>query len=349
VFTNNLAAHGDYGFSGSGSGEGNPALALYFPNSVFRGNGIIGGNSSVYPSGNFFPPAIADVGFVNPATGQYGLLSSSPLHNAATDGADVGMDTTALNAAQTGSVAVSTASGVAPAPGVTVSAASFSAAANAPGSVVSLFGTALAVQPAAAPSLPLPSSLNGTVVTLNGLVAPLFYASPTQINYQLPFGLNGLSEASLVVSVNGVVSPPVIVPLFVDAPGIFTLNQQGTGQGAILISQTGQIAGPLGPNSRPVGPGEYISIYCTGLGPVTNTPAAGAPASSSPPSTTLTAPTVVVGGVVVPVQFAGLAPGFTGLYQVNVQVPANSSTGAAVPVSMRFNQGASNVVSIAVQ
>jgi uncharacterized protein (TIGR03437 family) len=96
-------------------------------------------------------------------------------------------------------------------------------------------------------------------------------------------------------------------------------------------------------------PGEYISIYCTGLGPVTNTPAAGSPASSNSPSTTLTVPTVVVGGVVVPVQFSGLAPGFTGLYQVNVQVPANSSTGAAVQVSMRFNQGASNVVTIAVQ
>ncbi len=348
VFTNNLAAHGAYGFSGSDYGEGTAALNHYFPNAVFQANGAIGGNSSVYPAGNFFPSTTGDVGFVNAAAGSYGLLPSSSLHNAATDGTDVGIDATALNAAQVGSV-VSPAAGVAPAPGVTVSAASFSAAANAPGSVVSLFGTALAVTPAVAPSLPLPSSLNGTVVTINGLPAPLFYASPTQINYQLPSALTGLSEASLVVIVNGVVSPAVTINLFVDAPGIFTLNQQGTGQGAILISQTGQIAGAAGQNSRPVNRGEYISIYCTGLGPVTNAPADGSPAPSNPPSTTLTVPTVVVGGAVVPVQFAGLAPGFSGLYQVNVQVPANSLTGAEVPVSIRFNQGASNVVTIAVQ
>jgi uncharacterized protein (TIGR03437 family) len=347
-FTNNLATHGSYGFSGSDYGEGNVALAYYFPNNVFQANGIINGNASLYPSGNFFPGGIGDVGFVNAPAGVYGLLSSSSLHNAATDGTDVGVDTTALSAAQAGVVVDSIAT-TPPIPGVTVSAASFSTAANAPGSVVSLFGTALASTQAAAPSLPLPSSLNGTVVTVNGLAAPLFYASPTQINYQLPTGLTGLSEASLVVSVNGVVSPAVTINLFVDSPGIFTLNQQGTGQGAILISQTGQIAGPSGQDSRPVMRGEYISIYCTGLGPVTHAPADGSPAPSSPLSDTVSVPTVVIGGQVVPVQFSGLAPNFTGLYQVNVQVPANSPTGAAVPVSMRFNQGASNTVTIAVQ
>jgi uncharacterized protein (TIGR03437 family) len=348
VFTNNLAAHGGYGFAGSDYAEGNATLGYYFPNAVFQGNGIISGNSAVYPPGNFFPASIGNVGFVNAGGGMYGLVAGSPLHNAATDGADVGADMNALTAAQTG-IAVTSAPTEAPAPGVTVSAASYSTGANAPGSVVSLFGTALASTPAAAPSLPLPSSLNGTVVTVNGIAAPLFYASPTQINYLLPFGLTGLSQASLVVTVNGVAGPAVLIPLFVDAPGIFTLNQQGTGQGSILISQTGQIAGPTGPNSRPAMRGEYISIYCTGLGAVTNTPAGGSPAQSSPPSTTLVTPTVAVGGVLTPVQFSGLAPGFIGLYQVNVQVPGNSSTGAAVPVSLRFNEGASNIVTIAVQ
>jgi uncharacterized protein (TIGR03437 family) len=348
VFTNNLAAHGNYGFVGSDYAEGISTLTYYFPQAVFQANGIIGGNSAVYPPGNFFPAGMGDVGFVDAGDGMYGLLANSPLHSAGTDGQDVGADMTALNAAQTGAVATSPAA-TPPAPGATVSAASFSGAANAPGSVVSLFGTALASTQAAAPSLPLPSSLNGTVVTVNGIAAPLFYASPTQINYLLPFSLTGLSQASLVVSVNGVASPAVTINLFVDAPGIFTLNQQGTGQGAILISQTGQIAGPTGQNSRPAMRGEYISIYCTGLGPVTNTPAGGSPAQSNPPSTTLEVPTVVVGGVLTPVQFSGLAPGFIGLYQVNVQVPANSSTGNAVPVSMRFNQGASNPVTIAVQ
>jgi uncharacterized protein (TIGR03437 family) len=350
-FTNNLAAHGSYGFVGSDYAEGTSTLNYYFPGAVFQSNAIIGGTAHLYPPGNFFPSGIGDVGFVNPGDGVYSLLSSSPLHHAGTDGADVGVDMNALNAAQAGSVS-STVSVLTtpPVAGATVSAASFSTAANAPGSVVSLFGTALASSQVAAPSLPLPSSLNGTVVTINGIAAPLFYASPTQINYLLPARLTGLSEASLVVSVNGVASPAVTVSLFVDAPGIFSLNQQGTGQGAILISQTGEVAGAAGQNSRPVNRGEYVSIYCTGLGQVTNAPADGSPAQVNPQSNTMQVPTVVIGGVVAPaVQFSGLAPGFTGLYQVNVQVPSNASTGNAVAVSMRFNQGASNTVTIAVQ
>src|SRR5579871_3085395 len=168
---------------------------------------------------------------------------------------------------------------------------------NAPGSVVSLFGTALASAQAAAQTTPLPSSLQGTMVTINGIAAPLFYVSPNQINYQLPFNLTGVSQAELVVSVNGIASHAVTIDLAVAAPGIFSVNQQGTGQGQILISATGQIAGPSGLNSTPVKRGDYISVYCTGLGSVTHTPADGAPAQADPASNTLIVPTVTIGGV----------------------------------------------------
>ncbi len=348
-FTNNLATHGTTGFSGSNYAEGNGTLAYYFPNAVFLGNGIIGGNAALYPAGNFFPAGILNVDFGNAAAGVYNLLSASPLHDAGTDGKDVGVDMTALNAAQAGAVTPLPRAGSSPQAGATVNAASFATAPNAPGSLVSLFGTAIAGAPATASSLPLPSSLGGTAVLINGVATPLFYVSPTQINYQLPDGLAGLSQASLVVSVNGVESPAVTIHLSPAAPGIFSLNQQGTGQGAILISTTGQLSSVSGANARPAQVGDYVSIYCTGLGPVSNPPPDGTPAQASPAAYTLTTPTVTIGGVAAPVQFAGLAPGFTGLYQVNVQIPPGIPSGAQVPVVLTLNQAVSNTVTIAVE
>jgi hypothetical protein len=102
LFTNNLADHGAYGFFGSGQAEGTATLADYLPNSVFERNGIIGGNASLYPSGNFFPAEIGNVGFVNSAAGDYRLLAGSSLHDAATDGGDIGVNVGALAAAQAG-------------------------------------------------------------------------------------------------------------------------------------------------------------------------------------------------------------------------------------------------------
>jgi hypothetical protein len=102
LFTNNLTAHGAYGFFGSGQAEGTATLADYLPNSVFRRNGIIGGNAALYPSGNFFPAEIDNVGFVSSSTGDYSLLADSSLHDAATDGSDIGVNAGGLAAAQAG-------------------------------------------------------------------------------------------------------------------------------------------------------------------------------------------------------------------------------------------------------
>jgi uncharacterized protein (TIGR03437 family) len=101
--------------------------------------------------------------------------------------------------------------------------------------------------------------------------------------------------------------------------------------------------------SRPAKAGEYISIYCTGLGQVTNSPGAGNPASSTPLSQTAAAPTVTIGGVRANVQFSGLAPGFAGLYQVNVQVPNGIAPSDAVPLSLTIGGVTSNTATIAVQ
>ena len=118
-----------------------------------------------------------------------------------------------------------------------------------------------------------------------------------------------------------------------------------------MIANTASVAAPVAtfPGSRPVRVGEYISIFCTGLGSVTHEPATGVPAIYDPPSLTDTSPLVVsIGGVATPVAFSGLAPGDIGMYQVNVQVPPNSPTGPAVPLTISVGGKTSNQATIAV-
>ena len=103
------------------------------------------------------------------------------------------------------------------------------------------------------------------------------------------------------------------------------------------------------PGSRPAKPGESVAIYCTGLGNVTNAPDPGAPALSNPLSHTLGTPVVTLGGAKVSTTFSGLAPGFVGLYQVNMQIPAGVAGGSAVPLVLMIGGVSSNTATIAVQ
>ncbi|MGO4879514.1 MAG: glycoside hydrolase family 3 C-terminal domain-containing protein [Bryobacteraceae bacterium] len=224
-----------------------------------------------------------------------------------------------------------------------VNAASYTAPV-APGSIVSVYGDFLLSEPSGALSVPLPTNLGGLSFDFGSTAAPLFYASNGQVNMQVPWGLTG-DQASLTASINGQTSAAQTVNLAPVAPGIFTINSQGTGAGAILDSSY-NLVGP----SNPAGAGvTVILVYCTGLGPVTNTPATGSAASGTQLSVALTTPTATIGGVNAPVTWAGLAPGTVGEYQVNVQVPANAPTGDAVPLILYSGSVASNTVTVAVQ
>lgn len=234
-----------------------------------------------------------------------------------------------------------------PNPGGTVNAASFSPGSSlTPGGQGSVFGVNLACFTELAQFLPLPTTRGNASVTLDGFAAPIFFASSSQINFQVPWELAGRQQAALIVTVNGVSSNPVAVGLASFGPGLFTTNQQGTGQGAILVAGSGgRLAGP----GRPVNRTESIEVFCTGLGSVTNLPATGLASRSNPLSTTTTVPDVSVGGIPATVTFSGLAPGFVGLYQVNVKMPLNAPTGTAVPVVLRIDGVTSNTATIAVQ
>jgi uncharacterized protein (TIGR03437 family) len=220
-----------------------------------------------------------------------------------------------------------------------------------PGSWTAIFGDQLADGQQRFDGSPFPDSLQGTQVTLGGQPLKLYFVSPGQVNALIPGGLGANTRQQLeVVRHSNTPSVPVDVIVADLQPGIYTTSQDGVGQGAILLANTATLAGPTSlPNAAPAKRGDYIQIYCTGLGPVSNTPADGAPAPSSPLALMLTTPKVSIGGASATVSFSGLAPGYVGLYQLNAQVPADSLTGDAVPLTVSVGNAVSNEVTIAVQ
>jgi uncharacterized protein (TIGR03437 family) len=232
-----------------------------------------------------------------------------------------------------------------------VNGASF-AAPLAPGMIASLFGTGMASTTALASGTPLPTTLAGASLQMEGFSAPLFFVSPTQINFQVPWEMQGRTSAALTLTAGGT-SVTATVSISSLGPAVFSTNSTGRGQGAILLAPGGEIAAARGSISgratRPALRGEYISIYCIGLGPVSNTPRTGAPAASNPLSEALTQPIVSIGSVSATVTFWGLAPGFVGLYQVNAQIPDGVLPGDAVSVVLSIGGTTSNTVSIAIE
>lgn len=240
-------------------------------------------------------------------------------------------------------------------PAGVVNAASYAAGGLIPGSIVSLFGVSLAPSAEGATSS-LPPTLNGVTVTLNGVKAPLFYVSPSQINAQVPWELTGQSQATLLVLGPDFTSAPQVLTVSPVSPGIFIFTADGHGavRNAFSPFQVAIPAGMVpGVDSGPVAREGYISIYCTGLGTVSNQPGTGvaAPAFPNPLAETPIKPMVEFGsgGIQVQAIFSGLAPGFVGLYQVDVQIPANAPTGSAVPIRVLMGAQASNAVTIAIQ
>jgi uncharacterized protein (TIGR03437 family) len=220
-----------------------------------------------------------------------------------------------------------------------------------PGTWVSIFGDRLANGTQSANG-PFPDGLIGTQVLIGATSLPLNFAGGSQVNALLPYSLTPNTTVPLLVQRNGTVSAPISVTLADLGPAIFSINGQGTGQGAVTIANSGLLAAPVGtvPGSQPVKRGDFLAIFCTGLGAVSNTPADGAPAPATPPlATTQATPAVSIGGVPAPVSYSGLAPGLVGLYQVNVQVPASTPTGNAVNLTLSVGSLTSNTVTVAVQ
>jgi uncharacterized protein (TIGR03437 family) len=212
-----------------------------------------------------------------------------------------------------------------------LNAASFDTAVAA-GSYIALFGTGLSDPgnidvPNDTTRLPL--AIDYVNVSFDvpsaGISVPghLTYVSPTQVNVQVPWELQGQTSAFVKVTIDYSVGNVVTVPIQAYAPGLFEWTP---GVVAALANGTNAIVNQANPATR----GTVVNIYANGLGPVNNQPASGesAPASGSPACNTKSAVIVKIGNDTVTPTFAGLAPGYPALYQITLTVPTDLAVGS---------------------
>jgi uncharacterized protein (TIGR03437 family) len=195
----------------------------------------------------------------------------------------------------------------------------------APGEMISIFGASIGPNPAvSAPSGALPTSLGGTSVTIDGTPAPIAYASPFRVDVQVPFKLAPTgTTSSIVVTSSGGTSPSAPVSVTSAAPGVYVNGTGGPGP-AVATNQDGSLNSAL----KPAAKGSIVIFYASGLGAVSPPLTEGQVPPDSPLSNVVAPVGAFIGGVPAAVQFAGLAPGFPGLYQLNIQVPLTAPSGA---------------------
>ena len=225
-----------------------------------------------------------------------------------------------------------------------VNAASFAPPGNpiAPGQFVTLFGAGLAASNQTGKA-PYPAILNGVKVQVNGKDSPIQFVSAGQINFLVPYSTAG-ATATIVVQNNGATSNTVTVPLAPTAPGVYSLDQSGSGPGAILHADYSLVNA-----GNPAAAGETVLVYLTGVGVVTPSIADGTAGASNTLYKSNSDVTVLIAGKPATVTFNGLAPGFPGLYQLNVTLPTPLGVGGNLPLAIQTANGYSDQVDIPVR
>jgi uncharacterized protein (TIGR03437 family) len=218
--------------------------------------------------------------------------------------------------------------------GGVVNAASFQSAISR-GQLISIFGTNLSVGgPYSAGSIPLPTQLPfaGDEVKLGATSIPLIYVSAQQINAQIPMDMPDSGPQSLTATLGGRISTIENITLSPTSPAVFTTNQSGQGDGAILQTDFSAVDA-----NHPARAGDTVLIYCSGLGATNPLVPNGAAGNGERVVATIG---VTIGGRDALVNFAGAAPGFAGLYQINAVVPSGIS-GASAEVIVSAGNGRS--------
>ncbi len=223
-------------------------------------------------------------------------------------------------------------------PAIGVINAAAPAAALSPGELVSIYGENLAAQSAQPALLPLPATMAAATVQIGGITAPLVYVSPLQINAQVPWEV-APGGATLTVNHDGLTASQTVT-IAAAGPGIFTLY--GSAQAAALNEDY-----TVNSQTNPASAGQAILLFGTGLGAVSPAVATGSAASSTTLSQVVAAVTATVGGAPATVLFKGLAPGFAGLWQVNVALPPGLS--GATPVIVNVAGTPANTVTVWIQ
>jgi uncharacterized protein (TIGR03437 family) len=229
------------------------------------------------------------------------ILAAYAAAPSATVSASVSIDVTSTGPAVAGMPAITGASNGASFKGV-----------YAPGMILSLFGSQLAPSTNSASSAPLPLSMAGVAVTVNGVAAPLYYISAGQLNIQIPYETAASAPATVMINNNGQVTSQSLL-MASAAPGIFT--------------NANNAPVPSSSASR----GQTITLFITGAGAVTPSIATGSAPSAATGISDLPVPVqtakVTVGGVPASIQFIGIPNGLVGVTQINYQVPSGIGLG----------------------
>jgi cytochrome c peroxidase len=232
-----------------------------------------------------------------------------------------------------------------------VSAASFALGTVARESILAGFGANLATVTVAANELPLPDSLGGVIVTIKDVLgverrAPLFFVSPTQINFQVPAS-TATGAATVNVLLNGATVGTGSLAIASVVPGLFAANANGQGVAAAVVlrikadgTQSYEAVAQFNAATNryeavPIDLGASTDqVFLIGYG-------TGIRYRSS-----LSAVTATIGGANADVSFAGAQPAFVGLDQLNLAVPRSLAGRGAVDVVVRVDGKTANTVTI---
>ena len=198
----------------------------------------------------------------------------------------------------------------------------------APGGLITITGRQFTPVNVATREMPLPTALGESCLMVNGVAVPMLFASPNQINAQLPFNVDG--SATMVLRTPGGVSDNFYLTILPAAPSVFRSGQPGLVEDVPTVFRAKN--GELVTGSNPIHPEEVVVIYLTGMGRTDPAVEPGMPAPSDPLPRAVIEPTVTLGGVPLIVGYAGLAPGQVGVYQINAYVPANVPLGMDMPL-----------------
>ena len=205
-------------------------------------------------------------------------------------------------------------------------------AALSPGMIAQVYGSGLATSQVSPGILPLPTLFNNTYAQVGAYRAPLYFLSGAQLNVQIPADLVAPQQIPMLLSVNNALTLPITLDIIPDAPGVLSAfdgpTPPSTQNGAHIVAQ--HLDGTAVTSNSPGKPGEYLVMYLAGLGATKPSVPSGTPASASPLSYVTLVPTVTVDSQPSNVYFAGLAPTFVGLYQIDFQVPPGAKSGEDV-------------------
>ena len=206
----------------------------------------------------------------------------------------------------------------------------------APGGLISVYGQQMSPVNIATSEIPLPTALGESCLTVNGVAVPVLFVSSQQINGQLPFNVDG--NAQMTLRTPGGISDNFNFSILQGAPSVFRTGIAGpeTGLATITRADNGEYITP----TNPVHPGDSIVIWSTGLGRTSPAIDSGMPAPSDPLPVAVIQPSVLLGGVALNIQYAGLVPGSVGLYQINASVPSSVPQGVSIPLVI--SQGGSS-------